>query len=241
MDPVFNLYADRAKEICRFVAEHNTRRFRFHTEAWAEFIDEEMARLMKEAHFTFVEVGLQTTDVTALATVERRLKLEKFLHGIACLKKYRIRFELQLIHGLPGETQDSFRKSLDFAVSLDPPELAVYPLMVLPGTELWRKADGIGLDFEPTPPYYVRSHYTMSRDDIAYGWKIVEALKTFGDAKTMRFLGREKGVRFSDVVDSWIAWQMGDVPAFLSRFWRGRDMPDAFYQQFAAREFSAQA
>jgi len=239
MDPVFNLYAERSKDICRFIAEHNHGRVTFHTEVWAEFMDDELARLMHEANFRFVEVGLQTTDVTALATVERRLRVEKFLDGIASLKKYGIGFELQLIYGLPGDTVESFRKSLEFAASLNPPELAVFPLMVLPGTELWRKAGAIGLDFDPAPPYYVRSHHTMSRDDIAYGWKVVRALKAFDNSKAVRLLGREKGIRFPDIVDSWIAWEMEDVPQFLSRFCGERNIPPNFYQQFAAREFSA--
>ena len=186
MDPVFNLNAARAKDICRFIAANNPRGVKFHTEIWAEFMDEELARLMRAAHFTFVEVGLQTTDVTALATVERRLKLEKFLGGIEHLKAHEIEFELQLIYGLPGETTESFRRSLEFAVSLDPPKLAVFPLMVLPGTELWRKADVLGLEYEPTPPYYVKSHSTMSRDDIARGWDIVEALQRSGDSRPER-------------------------------------------------------
>jgi radical SAM superfamily enzyme YgiQ (UPF0313 family) len=186
MDPVFNLNAARAKDLCRFIAANNPRGVKFHTEIWAEFMDDELARLMRAAHFAFVEVGLQTTDVTALATVERRLKLEQFLHGIACLKAHDIEFELQLIYGLPGETTESFRKSLEFAVSLDPPKLAVFPLMVLPGTELWRKADVLGLEYEPTPPYYVKSHATMSRDDIARGWDIVEALQRSGDSRPER-------------------------------------------------------
>ncbi len=46
--------------------------------------------------------------------------------------------------------------------------------MVLPGTELWRKAEVIGLEYEPTPPYYVRSHPTMTREDIAFGWELME-------------------------------------------------------------------
>ena len=246
MDPVFNLYADRTKDICRFIAEHNTRRVPFHAEVWAEFIDEELASLMRDANFTFLEVGLQTTDTTALATVERRLKMEKFLQGIAYLKEYKLDFELQLIYGLPGDTAASFRKSLAFAVSLDPPDLAVYPLMVLPGTELWRKADVIGLRFDPEPPYYVSSHRSMTAHEIAYGWKIVAALRRFGDSKALRLLGREKGVSFPDVVDSWIAWQADQPEAalpeqvrlFLSHFCGEHDIPPGFYQGFAAREFA---
>jgi anaerobic magnesium-protoporphyrin IX monomethyl ester cyclase len=246
MDPVFNLNAERTKDICRFVAEHNTRRVRFHAEVWAEFIDDELASLMHDANFTFLEVGLQTTDATALVTVERRLKMEKFLKGIEYLKRHELDFELQLIYGLPGDTPASFRRSLEFAVSLDPPDLAVYPLMVLPGTELWRKAEALGLRFDPEPPYYVLSHSSMTADDIAYGWKIVSALRRLGDSKAMRLLGREKGLSFPEIVDSWIAWEPRQreapvpeqVHGFLSHFCGEHQIPPAFYQGFAAREFS---
>ena len=65
-------------------------------------------------------MGLQTTDGTALATVERRLRIKAFKDGVGYLKKHGLKFELQLIYGLPGETMQTFRKSLDFAASLEP-------------------------------------------------------------------------------------------------------------------------
>jgi anaerobic magnesium-protoporphyrin IX monomethyl ester cyclase len=246
MDPVFNLYAERAKEICRFIAEHNHKRIEVQAEVWAEFIDEELASLMAAANFTFLEVGLQTTDQDVLATVERRLKLQKFLDGIGFLKQHALNFEVQLIYGLPGETVTTFRKSLDFAATLDPPRLEVFPLMVLPGTELWRKAEGFQLQFESEPPYYVTSHFSMSADDIGYGWKVNKALKYLGDAKTFRVIAREPGVTFSSVVDAWIAWDAGraaDEPRrekmerFVSDFCASRSLPADFYQQFMALEF----
>ena len=122
MDPIFNLNAERAKDICRFVAAHNERRIAFHSEIWAEFVDEEMARLFSEANFQFLEVGLQTTDDTALR--DRRAasaRSRRSPTASAISEQYRLKFELQLILGLPGETMASFRKSLDFAGSLDPP------------------------------------------------------------------------------------------------------------------------
>jgi radical SAM superfamily enzyme YgiQ (UPF0313 family) len=250
MDPVFNLNAERTKDICRFIAEHNLRRIPIHAEVWAEFIDEEMAHLMREAHFTFLEVGLQTTDSDVLATVERRLKLQKFLDGVGYLKQYELPFELQLIYGLPGETVQTFRKSLDFAASLDPPELEVFPLMVLPGTELWRKAEGFGLTFDPEPPYYVTSHFSMSAEDVQYGWKVHRALDYLSDAKTFRLLSREPGLTFSQVVDAWIAWdaerpdggsRQEKVQQFLTDFCEERQIPSLFYQGFASVEFGAQA
>jgi radical SAM superfamily enzyme YgiQ (UPF0313 family) len=248
MDPIFNLNAERAKDICRFVIAHNHRRVAFHAELWAEFVDEELARLLAEANFTFLEIGLQTTDESALATVERRLRVQKFTDGIEYMKRFELKFELQLIYGLPGETPDTFRRSLNFALSLDPWELVVFQLMVLPGTELWRKAEALRLEFDAEPPYFARSHFSMTAADMAYGVNISNAVAALGNAKTIRFLCREPNVTFADVVDAWIAWQNGRSAAatpnarvrqFIADYCAARQIPARFYVGFSSIEFGA--
>jgi anaerobic magnesium-protoporphyrin IX monomethyl ester cyclase len=249
MDPVFNLNAARAKEICRFVAQHNNRKVRFHSEVWAEFIDEEMAQLFKEANFTFLEVGLQTTDGAVLAAVERRLKLKQFIEGISYLKKFDLKFELQLIYGLPGDTRASFKRSLDFAASLEPPRLSVFPLMVLPGTELWRKAEVLNLIFDPEPPYWVRSHRSMSELDVNYGHKIFQALLYPGNSLAFRLLCKKSELNFSDMLDEWIAWhdthavpesKAEKINDFLREFCAQRKIPEAFFRGLASLELNVE-
>lgn len=248
MDPIFNLKAERAKEICRFIIEHNHRGVAFHAEVWAEFIDDELARLMRAANFQFTEVGLQTTEETALAAVERRLRMAPFLAGIGHLKRHGIPFEVQLIYGLPGETVASFKRSLDFAVRLDPPHLAVFPLMVLPGTELWHKADVLGLRYDPAPPYFIRSHPGMTEQEVSAGWRLVDAVDTLGPSRTIRLLCKEPGMTFSGIVDYWLEWSAREarptedgerVRLFVADFCRSHGLPAAFYGAFAGREFAA--
>jgi radical SAM superfamily enzyme YgiQ (UPF0313 family) len=247
MDPIFNLHAERAKEICRFIAAHNDRGIGIHAEVWAEFMDEELARLMRDANVQFLEIGLQSTDDTALATVERRLRMQRFLDGVGHVKRSGLKWELQLIVGLPGETRASFRRSLNFAMSLDPYQLAVYPLMVLPGTELWRKAGDVTLAFDPDPPYYVRSHFSMDAADIEYGHRVVRALQDLGDSRTLRLLARERGVTYADIIDAWIAWEDAypglestgyRVKQFLLEFCDRREIAADFYRGFASWEFA---
>lgn len=237
MDPIFNLNAARAKEICRFIIAHNRRNVAFHAELWAEFIDDEMARLLHDANFKFLEIGLQSTDDTALATVERRLRLQRFIDGVDHLKRHKLKFELQLIYGLPGETAATFRKSLNFAHAVDPTYLEVYLLMILPGTELWRKAKGLQLEFDPEPPYYVRSHFSMTAADIENGAQIERAVAALRDSRTIRFLCREPGVTFADLVDAYTAWQGDDVQQFVAAYCEQHDIPSAFYDAFSSREF----
>ncbi len=211
MDPIFNLNAVRAKEICRFIAEHNTRGIPFHTEVWAEFIDEEMARQMRDANFQFVEVGLQTTEAGVLAGVERRLNMDKFLAGIGFLHQYDVPFELQLIYGLPGETPETFRASFEFAASLKPNRLSAFLLQILPGTELWKKAEALGITYDPEPPYFVRSHATMSRADIDFGDRLDLAMTNFGNLWTMRLLAQAEGSSLPQLVFGWLDF-IGTTP-----------------------------
>lgn len=206
MDPVFNLNAARAKEICRFIATHNTRRIPIHTEAWAEFIDGELAELMQAANFTFVEIGLQSTDAETLATVDRRLKLPAFLDGVGHLRRCDIPFELQLICGLPGDTYRTFCQSVDFAASQRPHHLAAFLLMVLPGTVLWKQAEELGLIYEPAPPYDVLSTPTMSRDDMARARPVARAVRRLWESRTIQTLTRERGVTMSALAERWVDW-----------------------------------
>jgi radical SAM superfamily enzyme YgiQ (UPF0313 family) len=246
MDPVFNLNAVRAKEICRFLAERNRRRLPIHAEIWAEFVDDEMACAMRDANFQFLEVGLQTTDTTALMTADRRLKVQRFLEGIGHLKRYKLPFELQLIYGLPGETRASFRKSLNFAMTLDPPVLEVFRLMVLPGTELWRNRAGLQLTFDPAPPYFARSHFSMSTDDFDYGRDLIGACSRLAGSRTIRLLAKERDLTFADLIDDWLDWvksagqdikEHDRLPRFIAQVCEERAIPAPFYQQFAALEF----
>ena len=248
MDPIFNLNAERAKEICRFIAAHNDRGIAMHAEVWAEFVDDELAQLMKEAHFEFLEVGLQSTDRTALATVERRLREERFEEGVGYLKKHGLKFEMQLIYGLPGETMKTFRASLNYAHALEAHLLAVFPLMVLPGTELWRKADGMQLAYDQEPPYFVRSTSSMNADEIAYGFEVSEASRLLGTSKTFQLLCKEPGLTFADVIDEWIAWQRAEalpdyvepsVKQFLAQLCAKKNLSSEFYQGFASWEFKS--
>lgn len=249
MDPVFNLNAKRAKEICRFIAAHNEQRVPIHAEVWAEFIDDELAALMAAAGFRYVEVGLQTTDEVALESVERRLRMEPFLLGLGHLARHGIPYELQLIYGLPSETPQSFRRSLDFCGRLAPPRLSIFMLMVLPGTELRRRAKAFGLEFDPAPPYYVRRHPGMTDVEIGRGALLIEGLSAFRGTGVLQLVQRWPGLRLSTFLDDWAEWsetrsragQSLDPPAFARHFAQKRAIPRPFLEPVLSGDFSPES
>jgi len=193
-------------------------------------------------------VGLQTTSETALAAAERRLREQRFLEGVAHLHAYGLRFELHLIYGLPEETRQTFRRSLDYAMALDPPVLSIFRLMVLPGTELRRKADELGLTFDPDPPYHVRGHRSMSPEDIEYGHRMLKSANLLAVSRTLRLLARERGVSFAAIVDCWLEWRpedpfsadAGTAQRFVEHVCERYGVPAAFYRGFSALEFEPQ-
>jgi hypothetical protein len=109
--------------------------------------------------------------------------------------------------------------------------------MILPGTELWKKAAALQLEFDPEPPYFVRSHFSMTATEIVEtGAKIAGAILALRGLETIRFLSREPGVTFADLVDAYIAWPGDDLLPFISAFCDQHDIPPAFYEAFASRE-----
>jgi len=238
MDPIFNLNAKRAKEICRLIITRNERRVTSHAELWAEFVDEELAALLKAANFDYLELGLQTTDTVTLATVERRLRMEQFLAGVGHLKKAGLFFEVHLIFGLPGDTLDKFRDSLNFAVTLNPPDIGVFPLQVLPGTDLWTKSDAFGLCFDRDAPHFLTSTATLTPAEVAYGRRLAFSVGPLWRSLAVRLLTRESNVRFSDFVEGWVAWSeahandvkdVTSLPAYVADFCETRQIPSTLY------------
>src|SRR5471030_2765930 len=249
MDPIFNLNVKRAKEICRLIIKHNDRKIGSHAELWAEFVDEELAGLLKAANFSFVDLGLQTTDTATLVTVERRLRMDQFIAGVNHLKKAGLYVEMHLIFGLPGDTLKKFRDSLNFAATMNPTDIGVFPLQVLPGTDLWTKGESFGLSFDRDAPHFLKSTATLTPDDLMYGERIVNSVSPLWKSVAVRLLTREPGVKFSDIVEGWIGWSdrhaggnvedMTTLPGYLGEFCEGQRIPDAFYLGMATKEVRA--
>jgi MoaA/NifB/PqqE/SkfB family radical SAM enzyme len=155
-------------ELLGMMAEVNSGgRFRVQCELNAEDLDGDLVRRLARAGVNSVEVGLQTTNRRALDLINRRFSPEGFLTGVRLLREAGIRAVVDIIVGLPGDTLDDVKRSVDFLVANEAFDaLQLYPLSVLPGTELRRRARDLGLRYRRDPPYYVLETAEMGRDEI---------------------------------------------------------------------------
>jgi hypothetical protein len=169
LDPTLNQRRDFA-DFLRLLAEGNPgRRFTYFGELRGEGVTEETARLLREANFTEVEVGLQSIGPDAMTRMDRKNNLRAFERGVRAMLGQGIRVKVDLIVGLPGDTVESVRRGLHYLrdgglVS----DLQVFNLAVLPGTAFREEAGRLGLAYQPRPPYYVLQTPTLSRTDL-YG------------------------------------------------------------------------
>jgi radical SAM superfamily enzyme YgiQ (UPF0313 family) len=167
LDPTLNQRKDFAS-LLRLLAEGNPdHRFTYFAELRAEGITEETARLLREANFTEVEVGLQSIEQEAMALMDRKNNLRAFERGVRAMMKEGIQVKVNLIIGLPGDTVESVRRGLhylhDNGLCSD---LQVFNLAVLPGTAFRQDATELGLVYQPRPPYYVLKTPTLNRSDL---------------------------------------------------------------------------
>jgi len=177
LDPTFNKNRERAKKILKMIAQ-TAPEIHFTFEVRTEFLDREMAKLFKSVNCG-LQIGLQSSDPAVLSNVNRFINPSNFKEKIKILNSENIVFGLDLIYGLPGDTLAGFKKSIDFAVSLQPNNLDIFPLAIFPGTVIHEKADSFGINFSQSAPYTVISTPSFSKEDIEAAAVITDGCNVF--------------------------------------------------------------
>lgn len=176
MDPSFQATEDLPERLVS-LARANTAGLSIHAELRVESVTEELGRLYAAAGLLSAEVGLQTTNAKALAAVGRVWDRKNFERGADILEKNRIIVKTGLIIGLPFDGYENVIETFDFlGMQGLGQESELYPLSLLPGTEVRAKADEWGMTRMERPPYWVTSTDWISQDDIS------DAIAAFEDS-----------------------------------------------------------
>ena len=176
MDPNFQSGPNFVGRL-RDIAYANHAHTAIHTELRLEGINEEIAGLLKEAGIVSVEVGLQSCNPRALEAVHRSFDRKAFERGAELLQKQKIMIKTGLILGLPYDGYEQVIETFDFlGMQGLGQEAELYPLSLLPGTEIRESSDEFGMSSMEIPPYFVTSTHWISYDDM------VDAIATFEES-----------------------------------------------------------
>ncbi|SHJ27643.1 Radical SAM superfamily enzyme YgiQ, UPF0313 family [Malonomonas rubra DSM 5091] len=177
LDSTFNAPAERGKQLLRMLLEYAPQ-IHYHLEAKADFLDSETAALLGQLSCS-VQIGLQSAQADVLKPLHRNLDRKQMQRALQMLSEYSVTYGLDLIYGLPGDTHQGFCSSLDFALQLQPNQVDIFPLAVLPGTELHQKKSAFGLHADNRPPYLITANSSYSPEELEKTAKLATATDIF--------------------------------------------------------------
>jgi len=112
--------------------------------------------------------GLQSVNPSAIKLMGRKTDRKIFIKKTELLRRVKPSAEtsFNIIYGLPGDNYAAFRETIDFALSLRPIKLQIYPLLLLPGSPFWYNRVEYGFKYDDNPPYMVYSNRHYSEEDM---------------------------------------------------------------------------
>lgn len=97
---------------------------------------------MRRAGVNRISMGMQSACDAELRAVHRPHTFQQVEQAVAAVRQARLRnLNLDLIFGLPGQTRESWQRSVEQALALEPEHLSCYGLTVEPGTPLARRVE----------------------------------------------------------------------------------------------------
>ena len=110
-------------------------------EANPDSVDLRALRRLRKAGVNRLSLGMQSGCPQELESVHRPHTVRQVDEAVAAARKAKLNnVSLDLIYGLPGQTMDSWKATVEHALSLIPQHLSCYGLKVEEGTPLARRA-----------------------------------------------------------------------------------------------------
>jgi oxygen-independent coproporphyrinogen-3 oxidase len=106
-------------------------------EANPDSVDGKMLRRLRKAGFNRLSLGMQSASQEELEAIHRPHTVQQVREAVAAAKKAKFKnISLDLIYGLPGQTMEQWKATVEYALSLIPQHLSCYGLKVEEGTPL---------------------------------------------------------------------------------------------------------
>lgn len=103
-------------------------------------LDRGILKVMKKAGCRLLCVGFESGCQEILNNVNKGIDVKKAKKFARSCKEVGIKVHGCFIFGLPGETFETIRQTIEYAKSLNVDSVQFYPIMVYPGTELYNWA-----------------------------------------------------------------------------------------------------
>ena len=193
LDRTFNYNPRRAKELLRLFLEFHPD-IRFHLEIHPALLSEELKEELSllPKGLLHLEAGIQSLREPVLEKSRRLGKLSDALDGLRFLCALpNMETHADLIAGLPlyhlHEIFEDVRTLAGYAAG----EIQLESLKLLPGTEMRRRAEELGIKYSPLPPYEVLQTHEISVSELQTARQLSRLLDGFYNTPAWQALTRE--------------------------------------------------
>ncbi len=222
LDRTFNYNNKRAKELLNLFREYPDICFHLeiHPALLSDELKQELATLPKG--LLHLEAGIQSLRENVLEQSRRIGKLSNALAGLHYLCSLEnMETHADLIAGLPlyhlSEIFDDVRTLTEYGAG----EIQLESLKLLPGTEMRRRADELGIQYSPLPPYEVLQTREITVDELQTAHYMSRLLDGFYNTPTWRNITRililENPHFIHDLLDHLVRTDVIDTPLSLER------------------------
>lgn len=142
-DDQFTFNRQRVEDFCNLMI-NKPLGMTFNCAVRAEHIDFDLLRHMKKAGCWMISLGIETGDENLLAKHRQNADLGMLAEKIRLIHKAGIRTKGLLMMGLPGENEESIKRSMDYVFSLPIDDFNLSKFTPFPGSPLYQDIHKLG-------------------------------------------------------------------------------------------------
>ncbi|HPN84307.1 MAG TPA: radical SAM protein [Victivallales bacterium] len=128
--------------------------FAFPNGVRADFIRKDILSAMKEMGTYSIAIGVESGDQTILDSIRKGIAIEQISKAFAVAKEVGLETWGFFLLGLPGENLETIRKTINFAIELDPDIAKFHVLKPYPKSEVAEKLKKLGLIIDEDYVHY---------------------------------------------------------------------------------------
>ena len=193
LDRTFNFNPRRAKELLNLFLEFHPH-IRFHLEIHPALLSEELKEELQRLPegLLHLEAGIQSLREPVLEKSRRLGKLNDALEGLKFLCSLdNMETHADLIAGLPLYKLDEIFEDIRTLAEYRAGEIQLESLKLLPGTEMRRNAEELGIRYSSFPPYEVLQTDAISTTELQVARRLSRLLDAFYNTPAWQTLTRE--------------------------------------------------
>ena len=193
LDRTFNFNPRRAKELLNLFLEFHPH-IRFHLEIHPALLSEELKAELQQLPegLLHLEAGIQSLREPVLEKSRRLGKLNDALDGLKFLCSLgNMETHADLIAGLPLYKLDEIFEDIRTLAEYQAGEIQLESLKLLPGTEMRRRSEELGIRYSPFPPYEVLQTDAISTTELQVARRLSRLLDAFYNTPAWQELTRK--------------------------------------------------